>query len=178
MAKILDSNDAAVKECIANLTKGSASGLTAQKGLKSLTPRTLYRANPIDRIELARAGIKASKIGVAARLLRIPKDRLVQLLGFSKATITRKVGEGSPLNQEQSARLMGILALVGQIEEAHADSGNPEADDFDAGAWVSIWLERPLPALGHRRPGEFMDSFEGQMLISRVLAQSLAGAYV
>jgi putative toxin-antitoxin system antitoxin component (TIGR02293 family) len=132
----------------------------------------------LDRIGLARAGVKASKVARAAALLRLPKEQLIKTLGFSRATVARKVSEGTALDQEQSSRLVGILALVGQIEDAMDDTVGTADTVFDAGGWVSTWLDQPLPALGQRKPGEFMDSTEGQMLVSRILAQTLAGAYV
>ena len=56
-----------------------------------------------------------------------------------------------------------------------AQSGDPAG--FDPDRWVGEWLERPLPALGGAAPGEFMDTMEGQYLVSRLLAQSQSGAY-
>jgi hypothetical protein len=51
------------------------------------------------------------------------------------------------------------------------------AEGFDASRWVGEWLERPLPALGGAKPAEYMDTMEGQELISRLLAQAQSGAY-
>jgi hypothetical protein len=50
-------------------------------------------------------------------------------------------------------------------------------EGFDASRWVGEWLERPLPALGGAKPAEYMDTMEGQELISRLLAQAQSGAY-
>lgn len=55
------------------------------------------------------------------------------------------------------------------------ESGN--ADQFDAAKWVSNWLTAPLPALGGQTPASYMDTFEGQKLVSNLLAQAQSGAY-
>lgn len=171
---------AATKQSKATTAEQPIVRLRAYRRMKvsRLAPRALYQANPLERIELARSGVKASQVGTTAILLRVPKESLVKTLGFSKATVARKVNKDSTLDLEQSSRLIGILSLVGQIEDAMDDAAGSDAPDFDAGAWVSNWLEQPMPALGHRKPSAFMDSSEGQMLVSQILAQSLAGAYV
>ncbi|SOE63487.1 Protein of unknown function [Burkholderia sp. D7] len=65
--------------------------------------------------------------------------------------------------------------LVRQVEKMVAESGNPEG--FDAAQWLAAWMERSVPALGGRRPAEYMDTVEGRALISRLLAMMQSGAY-
>ncbi len=161
-----------VKESFAATRRVAATGT----GLP--TPRALYRANPVERIDLARAGVKAKGVADTARLLHISQDRLIDTLGLSRPTVARKVRDDAALDTEQSARLVGLLALVGQVEEIVAAAADVDPDTFDAGVWVAGWLEQPLPALGNVPPGEYMDCAEGQLLVSRLLAQSIAGAYV
>jgi uncharacterized protein (DUF2384 family) len=67
-----------------------------------------------------------------------------------------------------------IKPLVEQATLVHESGG---AADFDAERWVIEWLARPLPALGGRRPGEFMDTAEGCALVSDLLAQQQSSAY-
>ena len=55
------------------------------------------------------------------------------------------------------------------------ESGDPQG--FDAAAWLSTWIEEPLPALGGARPVDIMDTMEGQALVSTLLAQIQSGAY-
>ena len=55
------------------------------------------------------------------------------------------------------------------------ESGDPT--DFDAPAWTATWLDRPLPALGGRKPADFMDTAEGQQLVSNLIARMQSGAY-
>jgi hypothetical protein len=62
---------------------------------------------------------------------------------------------------------MAIAGLVRQAERLVRDSGGSEG--FDAARWVAAWLNQPLPALGGKRPSEFM--------IANLLAQQKSGAY-
>jgi uncharacterized protein (DUF2384 family) len=55
------------------------------------------------------------------------------------------------------------------------ESGN--AADFNAAEWVSQWLDQPLPALGGKLPAEFMDTSEGQILVSGLVSRMQSGAY-
>jgi len=65
--------------------------------------------------------------------------------------------------------------LVRQVEQMVAESGNPEG--FDAGQWLAAWMERSVPALGGKRPAEYMATAEGRALISQLLAMMQSGAY-
>jgi len=70
---------------------------------------------------------------------------------------------------------MGIARLVGQAQNLVEQSGG--AAYFDAGRWVGDWLQRPLPALDGKTPGELMDTVDGRALVSDLLAQQQSGAY-
>jgi hypothetical protein len=65
--------------------------------------------------------------------------------------------------------------LVHQVETMVAVSGNPEG--FDAGQWLAAWMERSVPALGGKRPAEYMATVKGRALISQLLAMTQSGAY-
>jgi uncharacterized protein (DUF2384 family) len=92
-----------------------------------------------------------------------------------RATVVRKIKNGETLSPEQSERVIGLERLIGQVAVMVAESGDPAG--FDAEQWVGEWLECPLPALGGAKPAEFMDTMEGQELVSKLLAQSQSGAY-
>jgi uncharacterized protein (DUF2384 family) len=72
-------------------------------------------------------------------------------------------------------RTIEIARLVRQAECLVRDSGGRE--DFDAARWVAVWLDRPLPALGGKRPGEFIDTADGRTLVADLLAQQWSSAY-
>ena len=66
--------------------------------------------------------------------------------------------------------------MIGQVEVMVAESG-ADAESFDAAAWVARWLDEVSPALGNKRPGEFMDTVAGQEIVSNLLAKMQSGAY-
>jgi len=55
--------------------------------------------------------------------------------------------------------------------------GGAEAAGFDAARWLAQWLAHPLPALGGDTPASYLDTVEGQKLVSRLLAMAESGAY-
>ncbi|WP_256218020.1 MbcA/ParS/Xre antitoxin family protein [Burkholderia contaminans] len=55
------------------------------------------------------------------------------------------------------------------------ESGSP--DDFDIQTWLFDWLHSPVPALGNRRPVDYLHTPDGIDLISRLLASAQTGAY-
>ena len=49
--------------------------------------------------------------------------------------------------------------------------------EFNAAEWVAQWLAQPVAALGGRKPGELMDTAEGQAIVSNLLDRAVSGAY-
>jgi putative toxin-antitoxin system antitoxin component (TIGR02293 family) len=82
---------------------------------------------------------------------------------------------GPALSPGESERVIGFVKLVGHLAAIVQESGNPEG--FDAAAWMSRWLNEPVPALGSARPIDLMDTMEGQALVSTTLGQLQSGAY-
>lgn len=135
----------------------------------------MYRADPIERIDLIKRGVPATEVEALAKRMAIPKDRLVSTLGLARATVDRKAKENKPLSSDDSSRVVGMARLVGQVQSMVDESGNP--DGFNAAEWVARWLETPLAALGSRCPAEFMDTSDGQRLVSDLMARMQSGAY-
>ena len=96
-------------------------------------------------------------------------------LSLKTATVNRKAARDEVLSVEESERVVGLAKLVGQLEAMVEESGAGE--DFDAPTWLSRWLREPLPALNGAKPIDFLDTMEGQALVSRALAQIQSGAY-
>ena len=136
---------------------------------------SVYQLAPQDRIQVIKRGIPAGYIDALSARMDIPKENLILFLGFSSATINRKVREHRTLSSHESERVLGIEYLIGQVDQMVRESGNPE--QFDAARWVSNWLSSPLPALGGETPASYMDTVEGQKLVSNLLAQAQSGAY-
>lgn len=135
----------------------------------------IYRATPVDRIRLIKAGVPAVTAKRMITDLHFDQQVLLKALNLKTATINRKAARDEALSAEEGERVLGIAKLVGQLEVMLEESGNP--DGFDAPAWLSGWLRRPVPAFGGVKPIDLLDTMEGQSLVSQALAQMQSGAY-
>lgn len=135
----------------------------------------LYRDDPGTRISVIRNGIPATMVGYLSATMGISKELLLASLGLSRATISRKEKDETALSKDESERVIGISSLIGQVETMVAESGNPTG--FNAPHWVANWLVTPLPALAGATPASYMDTFEGQKLVSKLLSMNQSGAY-
>ena len=79
------------------------------------------------------------------------------------------VGEGRSLPAVESR-------LINQVELLLRESGNTES--FDAAAWVERWLRRPNHALGGAAPGLYLNTPEGEALLSSLIGAMAAGSYL
>lgn len=127
------------------------------------------------RIEVIRHGIPAASVGQLAARMGVSKEYLINSLRLSRATISRKEREGTMLSSDESERVLGVETLIEMTRTMVEQSGDPAG--FDAPRWVAAWLTRPLPALGGATPASYMDTFEGQKLVARILSMSQSGAY-
>lgn len=143
--------------------------------LANLSPVGLYRASGAEFVGRVHAGVPARHLVRIVQRMHIPKERLYAFLRLPRSTLDRKIQNHENLPAEYTERVLGLERLVGQVQAMVAQSGNP--DGFDADRWVGEWLDRPLTALGGAKPADFMDTMEGQKLISQLLAQSQSGAY-
>ncbi|MGI4765347.1 MAG: antitoxin Xre/MbcA/ParS toxin-binding domain-containing protein [Janthinobacterium lividum] len=166
--------DIPVSEAERSVT-GQSRRRSASLLLSGLSYTKLARAEPIQRINMTKAGIPTSwakriladltsDSGAACRALRIPAG-----------TLNRKARAIDRLPLAESERLLGCARLIGQVQAIVEESGDP--DGFDAAAWLWNWLKEPLPALGGVRPLDMLDTIEGQGLVSATLARIQAGAY-
>lgn len=135
----------------------------------------LYRADAMTRIHIVKHGIPARIVEEMAARMAVPKARLVVMLGLARTTVDRKVRSDKLLSKDESERVLGMARLVGQVEAMVAESGEPVG--FDAASWIARWLHCPLPAFDGKRPAEFMDTADGQTLVSTVVARMQTGAY-
>lgn len=134
-----------------------------------------YQATSLERIHQIRDGVPARVLVQTGEDMGVTKEKMVTLLSFSRATVNRRIQSQETLPAEYSERIIGLQKLVGQVEVMVAESGDPAG--FNAAHWVAAWLERPMPALNNARPADFMDTMEGQALVSSLLAKMQSGAY-
>lgn len=135
----------------------------------------IYRASPLDRIGIIKAGIPARDVKLLSQSLSVDQQVMLNALNLKTATVNRKVAQNETLSVEDGERVLGLAKLVGQLEAMLEDAGG--ATGFDAPSWMSRWLREPLPALGGSKPIDLLDTMEGQALVSRALSQIQSGAY-
>lgn len=135
----------------------------------------LLRLDPMDRIQVLRAGIESVVlVAIAHATGRSPPELfdLLQLMHPSPGTTFRK---GARLTTEQSERVLAFLRLIERVEEMVTNGGDDRT--FDAARWLGDWLTTPCPALGGQRPAVLTDTLEGYRVLDQLLAQMLSGAY-
>lgn len=140
-----------------------------------MEPIEVYAYDPTERIEVIRRGIPAGEVSELASRMNLSKEWVMEHLRISRATLNRKVRDKKPLSQDESERVLGMATLIGQVETMIAQSGDPHG--FDVAQWMASWINTPIPALGGHKPAEFLDTVEGQKLISSLLATAQSGAY-
>jgi len=134
-----------------------------------------YRAAPLERIEIIKQGVAPATVGDIAEAMGAAYESVIRTLGISKSTLARKRQQGAALEKDASERVMGLSALIGQVQALVEEQGNPQG--FDAAKWFHNWAEQPVPALNGKKPLELLDTKEGQQLIASLLESIRAGAY-
>jgi putative toxin-antitoxin system antitoxin component (TIGR02293 family) len=133
----------------------------------------VFKAAPVDRIYLIRVGVPATDGKRVLQDLKLTES--TAWIAGALSTFNKRVRDGKTLPEAASERLVGLARLVGQVEAMVRESGDPTG--FDAVDWTSQWLHTPLPALGGKKPMEFMDTMEGQGIVSDTLARIASGAF-
>jgi uncharacterized protein (DUF2384 family) len=140
--------------------------------------RELYQTTPVDRISLIREGVMAADLKTFISSLDIQQERVFTMLDIATATVNRKASRNEALSREDSEKVVGMAKLIGQVETMLEESGDPELmRGFDAAKWLAHWMEEPIPALGGASPSAYMDTIEGQEMISKLLEAMQTGAY-
>lgn len=171
----IPASDPAPRHVVVMRVAGKRSGAVDKAVLRYID---IYKAPPQDRVEVIRRGIPATAVGDLSSALEVSTDSLSEALGIARATLSRKAREGKVLATDESERVLGMQALIGQVQAMIEQSGDPAAlADFDAAKWVANWLNKPLRALGGVTPASYLDTVEGQKLVSNLLAMAQSGAY-
>ena len=153
-----------------------AAAFAAKSNVIKLTDfHSMYSSTPDIRVKLIRQGVRAVEVKDMVRMMSTPQDRIFKFLRLSTATINRKASRNEELSAEDSERVVGMSNLIGQVQTMVEQSGNTQG--FDAAKWVAHWLEEPIPALGGECPASYMDTMEGQKIVSTLLARMQSGAY-
>lgn len=76
-----------------------------------------------------------------------------------------------------SAAPVDVSHLLEVVKRMLANSTAPEAEGLDPVEWLDRWMQTPQPALGGKRPREFLDTPGGGAMVARVLGAIESGAY-
>jgi putative toxin-antitoxin system antitoxin component (TIGR02293 family) len=156
--------------------KAAAARAMAANLTPSMSFANVYQAAPLQRIGVVKAGVVASMIDDIAAALSTTSSFVITILGLKRSTVARKKADpAASLSTEDSERLVGLARLVGQVEVMVRESGNSVG--FDSGKWLAHWLDQPLGALNGEKPAAYMDTAEGQALVSSLLLQIQHGTY-
>jgi putative toxin-antitoxin system antitoxin component (TIGR02293 family) len=160
---------------VATAAKGFAERSAIFEGADALNYLDLFRAEPRARIKMVKAGLPATIAKQVISDLDMRGADAAEALDVPISTINRKAKNHDVLSRDESERFIGLARLIGQVQAMVEESGDPAG--FDAQGWTARWLAEPLPALGGERPVDYMDTMEGQALVSGLLARIQSGAY-
>jgi len=110
------------------------------------------------QISEIRKGASASNLIGMAEALRVPRERIYQLIGLSASTAKRKLARDETLDPPMTER----LNRIGAIEKLAEDTlGDP--------VMASAWLQTSNLGLGNVTPLSLLDTEIGCREVSRVL---------
>jgi len=138
----------------------SASSLVAQgaAGAWVLYRNQFLSSSAQTQISEIRKGASASNLVGMAEALRVPRERIYQLIGLSASTAKRKLARDETLDPPMTER----LNRIGAIEKLAEDTfGDP--------VMASEWLQAGNPGLGNVAPLSLLDTEIGCREVSRVL---------
>jgi putative toxin-antitoxin system antitoxin component (TIGR02293 family) len=139
--------------------------------------QALADASPMQIVQLEREGVQGSFIKELSRRMGIPASRFFVILGLPKATVEKKAAAGERVGGSGGRAAVGLVRLLVLAQRIVADSTAPQAGDFDVPRWLGLWIERPQPSLGGRRPSELIDTPSGMEMVARLLGSLESGAY-
>ena len=131
-------------------------------------PRVKSKAgnfNSAKLIEALRAGLPVNELKVLQNTLEVPMERLVPLLGISKATLHRRKREGR-LGQAESDRVVRFAMLMGRAAEV-----------MESEASARQWLTSPQLGLGGAVPLEYAETEVGAREVENLLGRIEYGVY-
>ncbi|NMG28077.1 MbcA/ParS/Xre antitoxin family protein [Aromatoleum evansii] len=137
--------------------------------------RALLRLDPMDRINVLRAGIESVALVAIAHAIGRSCPELIDLLQLARPSPVSTPRKGVRLTTAQSERVLAFLRLIERVD--HMVTIGSDDSAFDAARWLGDWLARPCPALGGQRPAALTDTLEGYRVLDQLLSQMLSGAY-
>jgi putative toxin-antitoxin system antitoxin component (TIGR02293 family) len=120
---------------------------------------------PSKLIEVLRVGLPVSELAVLQASLAVPMDKLVPMLGISKATLHRRKAAGR-LGQAESDRVVRFARLMGKAVEVMESAENARR-----------CLTAPQFGLGGAVPLEYAETEVGAREVEDLLGRIEHGVY-
>lgn len=139
--------------------------------------KKIRHATPMELVEVERNGVGGRLLKDIAVEMNIPTSRFFSMIGVPKATAEKKASANEVIAGAGGQAALGMVRLLG-IAQSIADNSTADISGFNVGKWLGQWIERPQPALGGKRPAEFLDTPTGVEVVSRVLGAIESGAYL
>jgi putative toxin-antitoxin system antitoxin component (TIGR02293 family) len=120
---------------------------------------------PARLVEVLRVGLPVQELNDLQATLAVPMDKLVPMLGISKATLHRRKAEGR-LDQAESDRVVRFARLMGKaVEVMESEEGARQ------------WLNSPQFGLGGAVPLEYAETEVGAREVENLLGRIEYGVY-
>jgi putative toxin-antitoxin system antitoxin component (TIGR02293 family) len=139
--------------------------------------RAVSSATPMEIVEIERLGVQGSFIKDLSKRMDVATSRIFTILGVPKATAEKKAAAGERVTGRGGQAAVGMIKLLGIAQGIADNSTAPEAKGFDPAHWLGLWIERPQPALGGRKPADLIDTPTGVEVVARLLGSIESGAY-
>jgi putative toxin-antitoxin system antitoxin component (TIGR02293 family) len=120
---------------------------------------------PSKLVEVLRAGLPVQELNDLQSTLAVPMEKLVPMLGISKATLHRRKAEGR-LDQAESDRVLRFARLMGRAVEVLESEDNARQ-----------WLTSPQLGLGGAVPLEYAETEVGAREVEDLLGRIEYGVY-
>jgi putative toxin-antitoxin system antitoxin component (TIGR02293 family) len=133
------------------------SGPSVQRAAAEFTP-----AKPIEAL---RVGLPVRELGDLQASLAVPMDKLVPMLGISKATLHRRKADGR-LGQAESDRVVRFAKLMGKALAV-----------LESEVAARQWLAAPQFGLGGAVPLEYAETEVGAREVEDLLGRIEQGVY-
>jgi putative toxin-antitoxin system antitoxin component (TIGR02293 family) len=147
----------AVKKSGSGLVKSFVCGSTGKTATSKITPSQL--------IGLIQVGLPVLELINLQKSLAVPMDKLVPMLGISKATLHRRMAEGR-LGSAESDRVVRFARLMGKAIEVMESEENARR-----------WLTSPQFGLGGAVPLDYAETEVGAREVEDLLGRIEYGVY-
>jgi putative toxin-antitoxin system antitoxin component (TIGR02293 family) len=123
-------------------------------------------SKPDDLAHLVRKGLPAGSVTALAERLHLGNRDLSRQLGIPQRTLTRRLGQASPLTPAESDRTLRVARLYATAVEMIGDQDKATA-----------WLRTPNRALGGEKPLDQLDTDVGARMVEDLLGRIAYGVY-